>query len=116
MAMGTPNACSNCHSDKPIQWAEDAVQKWYPHGLGGFQHFGETLHSGSLGALGAQQALGALIADYGQPSIARATAMTLLADYPEALAVDKGRVGVSDVSALVRRATTSAFGDAEPGT
>lgn len=28
---GVPNACTDCHADKPVEWARDAVAKWYPN-------------------------------------------------------------------------------------
>ena len=28
--LGTPNACTMCHSDKPAAWARDAIRSWYP--------------------------------------------------------------------------------------
>ena len=116
VAIGTPNACNTCHTDKSAQWAEDSVQERYPSTLGGFQHFAETLHNGSLGAPGAEPALRALITDHDQPSIARATAVTLLTEYPDPDAEDGARVAVSDRSALVRRAAASALSNAEPST
>ena len=78
--LGTPNACTNCHIDKSAQWALDSVDKWYGHTPEGFQHFAETLHAGLVGAPGAQQSLERLVADGEQPAIARATALSLLAE------------------------------------
>lgn len=26
-----PNACTACHGDKPVEWARDAVDSWYPN-------------------------------------------------------------------------------------
>ncbi len=33
--FGAPNACGNCHADQPVEWAEEAVQRWF----GGRPHF-----------------------------------------------------------------------------
>ena len=27
-ALGTPNACTGCHRDRPAQWAADRVKAW----------------------------------------------------------------------------------------
>ena len=27
--LGIPNACTRCHSDKPVDWSLEAVKKWY---------------------------------------------------------------------------------------
>jgi ssDNA-binding Zn-finger/Zn-ribbon topoisomerase 1 len=112
--LGTPNACTNCHSNRPAQWAADSVYKWYGQAPKGFQRFAETLHAGSIGAPGAEQSLDALIMDRVQPAIARATALASLAAFapsPDSAAV---RIGVMDKSALVRRGSTRALTNSDP--
>ena len=42
---GTPNACNNCHNNKPAQWAADAITKWY--GPERKYHFADDLIPGS---------------------------------------------------------------------
>ena len=113
--LGTPNACTNCHTGKSPQWALDSVDKWYGHAAQGFQRFAETLDAGSTTAPGAQESLERLIADREQPAIARATALSMLANYappPTGAAV---RTGVIDDSALVRRAAARALSNSDPG-
>ena len=44
VTLGTPNACSACHSDKPAKWAAKTVKDWYPDGRSGAPHFAEALH------------------------------------------------------------------------
>ena len=112
--IGTPNACTNCHTDKPAQWALDAVDKWYGHTPVGFQRFAETLEAGAAGAPGAQQLLEGLVADHEQPAIARASALSMLKDYAPAATDDAVRAGVADESALVRRALAQAMSNSEP--
>ena len=110
--LGVPNACTNCHTDKYPQWASDSVDKWYGRAPVGFQHFAEALYAGVQGAPGARQSLTALVADRGQAAIARATALSMLADYPpDDTAV---RMGVPDDSALVRRAAAHALTNSDP--
>jgi len=112
--LGTPNACSNCHMDKPAQWELDSVDKWYGHAVQGFQRFAETLGGGSAGAPGAQQSLEGLIADREQPAIARATALSMLANYAPPPTDAAIGTGVSDDSALVRRAAARALSNSDP--
>ena len=114
--LGTPNACTNCHSDKSAQWASDSVNKWYGHAPQGFQRFAETLNAGSEGAPGAQQSLERLVADSEQPAIARATALSLLANYAPPPTDEAVRAGVGDDWALVRRAAASAMANSDPAT
>tara|TARA_Y100000814_G_scaffold182575_1_gene133482 strand:- start:76 stop:1194 length:1119 start_codon:yes stop_codon:yes gene_type:complete len=28
---GVPNACQACHGDKPVEWARDAIESWFPN-------------------------------------------------------------------------------------
>lgn len=112
--LGTPNACTNCHSDKSAQWASDSVNKWYGHTPEGFQRFAETLSAGSVGAPGAQQSLERLVEDGEQPAIARATALSMLAAYAPPPTDAAVRVGVADDWALVRRASAHALSNTEP--
>ncbi len=112
--LGTPNACTNCHTDKPAQWALDSVNKWYGHAAQGFQRFADTLDRGRAGAPGAEQSLEGLIADREQPAIARATALSMLANYAPLPTDAAIGTGVSDDSALVRRAAARALSDSDP--
>jgi len=112
--IGTPNACTNCHTDKPAQWASDSVNKWYGRAPEGFQQFAETLRSGSEGAPGARESIERLVADIEQPAIARATALSMLAAYDPPPTDDAVRAAVGDDWALVRRASAHALSNSEP--
>lgn len=76
---GTPNACNDCHKNKPAQWAADAIIKWY--GPNRNYHFAEDLAPGSMparlagGDLAAQAHLLKLLNDTATPSIIQATAV-----------------------------------------
>jgi Flp pilus assembly protein TadD len=111
--LGTPNACTNCHTDKPAQWASDSVLKWHGHEPDGFQQFAETLNSGSEGAPGAQQSLERLAANLEQPAIARATALSMLAAFAPPPTEDAVRAAVRDDWALVRRASAHALSNGD---
>ena len=30
ISLGTPNACNQCHADRPAPWAAETVAGWYP--------------------------------------------------------------------------------------
>ena len=113
--LGTPNACNNCHTDKSAQWSMDSVDKWYGHAPKGFQRFAETLDAGSAGAPGAQQSLERLVADREEPAIARATALSMLSPYAPPPTDAAVRTGVTDDSALMRRAGARALSNSDPG-
>lgn len=78
---GTPNACNDCHTDKPAQWAADAVVKWY--GVDRPYHFAEDLIPGSKMDMNAQAHLIKLINDTTSPSIIKATALHYLSNVNE---------------------------------
>jgi Tfp pilus assembly protein PilF len=106
VALGTPNACTECHTGKSAQWASDALNKRYGqrHTSPGFQHFAETLQKGAQRVPGAGQALDGLIADGQQPAIARATALSLLAGSEGGPSLTAVEAAAKDDSPLVRRA------------
>lgn len=112
--LGTPNVCTNCHIGKSNQWAADVLNKWYGRTPQGFQHYAEALDAGSLGAPDAQQQLARLVADREQPAIARATALSMLAQYTPSPTDDPVRIGIGDDSALVRRASAHALSNTDP--
>ena len=114
--LGTPNACTNCHTDKSAQWASDSVDKWYGHTPEGFQRFAEALNAGATGAPAAQQSLERLVEDGDQPAIARATALSLLANFAPPPTDDAVHAGVGDDWALVRRAAAQALSNTDPAT
>ena len=90
------------------------VGKWYGHAPQGFQQFAETLNAGSAGAPGARQSLERLVADTEQPAIARATALSLLANYAPLPTDAAVRAGVTDDWSLVRRASAHALSNTDP--
>jgi predicted CXXCH cytochrome family protein len=116
MKLGTPNACTNCHADKSAQWASDSVDRWYRHTPEGFQHFAETIYAGSVGTPGAQQLLERLVQNVEQPAIARATALSMLANFAPPPTGEAVHAGVVDDWALVRRAAAHALSNNDPAT
>jgi predicted CXXCH cytochrome family protein len=112
--LGTPNACTNCHTDKSAQWALDSVDKWYGHTPEGFQRFAQRLNDGAAGAPGAQQSLERLIEDGAEPAIARATALSMLANFAPPSTDNAIGAGIDDDCALVRRAAAQALSNTDP--
>jgi predicted CXXCH cytochrome family protein len=102
VALGTPNACNDCHTRERARWAADAATRWFPGGRSGTPHFASALHAGREGLPGAEAALRALAGDTKQPAIARATALTLLAAPDLAATADAIRSALADPDPLVR--------------
>jgi predicted CXXCH cytochrome family protein len=111
--LGVPNPCNGCHRKRSAAWAARTVEKWYGHRPTGRQQFGAALANARQGAPGAAAALAALIADRGQPAIARASALARLPARvtPATLAVVAG--ALRDEESLVRRAAVRALAEAE---
>lgn len=112
--LGVPNPCNGCHADRSAAWAARTVETWYGHVPTGFQQFAEALAAGRQGAPGAEHQLTALIANHGQPSIARASAIALLQAPESPTVLPTVRAALTDSSALVRAAAVRALADASP--
>ncbi len=117
VAIGTPNACNNCHSDKTAEWAAAAVTNWYGEGISAKPHYGTAIDAGRRGQLGADQALNALIVDGSEPAIVRATALSLLPQFTANVTremINAYLAGVGDADPLVRAAAVDAFAPFAP--
>ena len=114
VALGTPNACNQCHTDKTPAWAAEQVKAWYPTANPGFQTFAEALEDGNIGAPGARDHLFAVALDTSVPAIARASALERLDRLPSQAAVAQLKGLTTDPDPLVRRAAASAYVAAPP--
>jgi predicted CXXCH cytochrome family protein len=112
VALGTPNACSQCHAGSSAEWAAETVAEWYPYGRQTIPHFGTALHAGRVGASDAEQQLDRLIIDRSQPDIARASALPLLMPYASPASEPAIKAAIADLDPLVRMAAPRAL----PGT
>jgi tetratricopeptide (TPR) repeat protein len=81
VAFGTPNACNQCHKDKPDTWAAETFVKWYGYTRTRSRDFAAAIDAGRRGLVNAESALTELIVDSSKPAIARATALSLLPRY-----------------------------------
>jgi predicted CXXCH cytochrome family protein len=104
--IGTPNACSGCHADRPPTWAVDAIARWYGPGRRQEAHYGEALAAGRAGRPGAEPGLVNLARDPSQPAIVRATALDLLRHYGAA-SVPASVEGTHDPDPAVRIAAVA---------
>jgi predicted CXXCH cytochrome family protein len=105
--LGTPNACNQCHDDKPAQWAADAITRWVVTPKRP-PHYGEAFTAARRGEAGSGQALAALAADKVQPPIVRATALDLLRSNA-AIGIDERLEATRDADAEVRAAAAASL-------
>lgn len=112
--LGTPNACNDCHKDKPAKWSAGAIEKWFGPTRKGFQNFAPALAAARTEHLDAPQLLRRIAADAEQPAIARATAMAELAPFLTlAVSVELQR-GLDDPDPLVRLAALQGLSGLPP--
>lgn len=109
MTIGAPNACTQCHAGKTAGWTAQKIAEWFPNGRQTRPHFGTALYAGRTGAAGAEPLLDALIVDQGQPAIARASALALLAPLASPASEAAIRAAIADPDPLVRGAVPRAL-------
>ena len=105
VALGTPNACTNCHEDQSAAWAAAQVQDWYGAAPQGFQDWAQTFAAARDAEPQAAEALLQLIRDTDTPGIARATALSMAGPYLDAQSLDVLTLGLWDDDPMVRAAT-----------
>ncbi len=107
VALGTPNACNQCHADKTSQWAADAIVKWFgPTRKPSQQEYAVAFAAARAGKPEAPEMLGKVWRNPETPAIARATAMQLLARYGP---LDPKLGVMKDASGVVRAAGIAAM-------
>jgi predicted CXXCH cytochrome family protein len=102
IAIGVPNACNQCHTDRDAAWAAQIVAGWYPQGQQTQPHFSLALHAGRTGAADAERLLDQLVLNQAQPGIARASALLLLSRYGSPASEPALKAAIADPDALVR--------------
>jgi tetratricopeptide (TPR) repeat protein len=102
VALGTPNACNDCHRDKDAQWAKAAVEKWFGPQRKGFQTYAPAFHAAWNEDRDAEALLTEAAKPEASPAVARASALSALEAYPSAAAINTARASLSDPDPMVR--------------
>ena len=102
VSLGTPNACTACHTDKPASWAAAAVRGWLGRDARGFQTFAPALAAARASAPNAEAGLLALLDDPLQPAVVRATAAEELGAWLSPVSVQALARALNDPDPLVR--------------
>ena len=111
-AIGSPDACLRCHIDKTSEWSQETVNDWY--GSGQTSHYGNIIASGRSGDPEALDELIRLAADPLYPVIVRATALSLLANYPGEASTQAMQIALMDEEARMRRTAVEFIQAADP--
>jgi len=83
-----PNACTECHSDKPASWAVDALKIWWPEGRRSrLVAQAEAFSAARAGRADAIERLIAIGDDDRYPPLTRANAIGYLRNYADARAL-----------------------------
>lgn len=114
LSLQIPNACNRCHDDKPAEWSQDHVVKWYGEKKSRPRRidFAETIAAGREMKPEAIPGLTSLVHDPDAPALLRASALSLLGMYPPG---DKQRTSLftsfaSHTDPLLRRVAVRNLG------
>jgi predicted CXXCH cytochrome family protein len=102
VTLGTPNACNDCHKDRPAEWAAEAIERWHGPDRKGFQKYAEAFHAAWADQTEAAALLSAVASNGNTPAFARASALSELASRLSSSNVDLARSGLSDPDPVVR--------------
>lgn len=114
MELGTPNACTRCHTDRSDEWAAKAAQRWYGDLGSDSIHYGEVFAAARARESDAAPSLIQTVRDTGRPRIVRATALSLLGRYSGDQVTKTLREGLRAPSPLMRYAAAGAFRQPSP--
>jgi predicted CXXCH cytochrome family protein len=109
VALGVPNACTGCHSDKDASWAATVLEARLGHKPQGFQHFAGALAAAERSDAGAGAMLAALVGDPSQPMIARASAAQALGAALSPQTLEALRAPLAAADPVLRLAALSAL-------
>lgn len=107
MKIDTPNACTNCHTDKSAKWVYEWMNKWYGKKIS-HKHYGEIFAAARHHDANAENELIDLIKDKKTPAIIRATALNALGQYGNDH-LDISLNSLQDADPIIRHAGLSSF-------
>ena len=107
--LETPNACSQCHTDKSIAWSTQYLKEWYGEDLLNTYHYGETFHAARINKPGAEDELIKLAGNKENALMVRATAVMLMSNYPGEKRDRLLNQTIKDEDGLIRFATVNAL-------
>lgn len=109
LTLGTPNACNQCHEDKPASWAAARVSDWYGKPQRGYQQYAHAIDASRKGKAISGELLAEQIRNGETPDIARASAMTGFTPHLDQSNIDVLQKALKDKDAMVRMASVSAL-------
>jgi tetratricopeptide (TPR) repeat protein len=116
LTLGTPNACTTCHTDHDAAWAATRVAEWFPAGRTGTPHFAEALHAARESTADAETQLIGVASNPEIAPIVRATALAELSYFLSPGSLPVVEESLRDPEPLVRLAALTASEGADPAT
>jgi predicted CXXCH cytochrome family protein len=113
--LGTPNACNDCHGDKPAAWAAAAVETWHGPTRKGLQSYAEAFHAAWSDQADAAALLAVVASDRHAPAIARASALSELGSRLSPSNMSLARTGLADPDPMVRIGALDMLASTPPG-
>jgi predicted CXXCH cytochrome family protein len=111
VAFGIPNACTECHADKPAAWAARTLEEWWPRGRRAkLVNRTETFTAARAGRAEALDRLIAIAADDRQGPFVQANAAGYLGRYPDSRAVAALLAAAKASHPLIRSTAISGLG------
>jgi tetratricopeptide (TPR) repeat protein len=111
---GTPNACNDCHADKPAEWSAAAIERWHGPDRKGFQNYAAAFRSAWNDEADAAKLLAAVVADSNAPAIARASALSELGTRTTPATLNLVRAASKDTDPMVRIGALDTLENAPP--
>jgi tetratricopeptide (TPR) repeat protein len=100
--LDTPNACNDCHADKPAEWSAAAIERWHGPNRKGFQNYAAAFHSAWNDQADAARLLAVVVTDSNAPAIARASALSELGSRAAPATLAVARRAIQDPDPMVR--------------
>jgi tetratricopeptide (TPR) repeat protein len=107
LKLGSPNACTDCHTDKSATWAQGYIEKWY--GTKKRPHYGEIFAKANHADPKAIPALILYAENELFPLMIRATAVQLLGNYNDSLSNRALEKALNDPASLVRHSAVMSY-------
>ncbi len=104
LALGLPNACTTCHTDRDPAWAAAAWREWYGTGRTPPVSYAAAFRAAETRRPGAATGLAKVAADTALPAIVRASALERLAGFAVPLSAHAAGRAARDPSPLLRLA------------
>jgi predicted CXXCH cytochrome family protein len=112
--LGTPNACNGCHQNRSPSWAAATIVKWHgPERLRG-AGWAAAIAAGRQWQAGGDKLLAAAASSTANPPVIRATALELLARFPQAVRPELLEASLRDPDPFLRRAALGLLFTVEP--